>query len=127
MDKLKSKFLSIILTLSLIQILVYLFGFVNKVLYQTGHTTLIRMGDIYGPDFSNIIFWSLLSMISVVGLTLCLYLLLSNAFDRSKVVGLIVSAVGFGSPIILGFFLIIPATILILGVVFTKLLLSEDR
>ncbi|MBS7576011.1 MULTISPECIES: hypothetical protein [unclassified Enterococcus] len=122
---LNQKMLKIVISLNIIQTIIYFFGFFNKVAAQTGHKPLVDVTSLW-LNFSGIIFWSILSMLCVIGFTLTLYLLLSKAFVGNKNVGLIISAIGYGSPIIFSFFLIIPATLLILGTVFCKILILDS-
>lgn len=118
------KMVKAILCLNIIQIIVYLFGFFNKVAEMTGKIPWITISTIWN-NFYGILFWSVLSMLCIVGFTLTLYLLLSKAFNSKRNVGLIVTTIGYGSPILFGFFLLIPATLLILGTIFIKWLIID--
>lgn len=120
------KITSLILGFNVLQIIIYLFGFCNKVAVQTSHEPMIDITMVWN-NFWGIMFWSVLSMVSVIGFTLTLYLLVSKVYPSNQIVGLIISAVGFGSPLILGFFLIIPATLLILGTLFIKILILNPE
>lgn len=119
------KMLKTVIVLNIIQCLVYLFGFLNRVASQTGLEPFVNVTTIW-HNFNGIIFWSVLSMLSVIGFTLTLYLLLSSAFSSNQNVGLIISAVGYGGPIMFSFFLIIPLTLLVLGTIFCKLLILDS-
>lgn len=122
---LNNKMLKTVLCLNLIQFCVYLFGFVNRVATQTGRNALVDVTRIW-YNFGGIVFWSILSMISVIGFTLTLYLLISKAFPAKQNIGLIISVIGYASPIIFSFFLIIPMTLLILGTIFGKVLILDS-
>ncbi len=112
--------------LNVIQILVYLFGFFNKVAEWTGKTPIVSISSIWN-NFYGILFWSVLSMLCIVGFTLSLYLLLSKIYDSKKTVGIIITAIGYGAPIFFSFFLLIPATLLIIGTVFIKWLIIDSE
>ncbi|MGG5324408.1 hypothetical protein IGJ83_000656 [Enterococcus pernyi] len=89
------KMIKTIFILNIVQTVIYLFGFFNRVAEQSGLVPLVYVTRLWG-NFYGIIFWSILSMICVIGFTLSLYLLLSKAVDSKKTVGLIISAIGYG-------------------------------
>lgn len=120
------KMIKTIFILNIVQTVIYLFGFFNRVAEQSGLVPLVYVTRLWG-NFYGIIFWSILSMICVIGFTLSLYLLLSKAVDSKKTVGLIISAIGYGSPLLFSFFLIIPATLLILGLIFIKWMILDPE
>lgn len=101
-------------------------GFFNRVAEQSGLVPLVYVTRLWG-NFYRIIFGSSLSMFCVIGFTLTLYLLLSKAVDSKKTVGLIISAIGYGSPLLFSFFLIIPTTLLILGRIFIKWMILDPE
>lgn len=120
------KMIKTIFILNIVQTVIYLFGFFNRVAEQSGLVPLVYVTRLWG-NFYGIIFWSILSMICVIGFTLTLYLLLSKAVDSKKTVGLIISAIGYDSPLLFSFFLIIPATLLILGLIFIKWMILDPE
>jgi len=120
------KMIKTIFILNIVQTVIYLFGFFNRVAEQSGLVPLVYVTRLWG-NFYGIIFWSILSMICVIGFTLTLYLLLSKAVDSKKTVGLIISAIGYGSPLLFSFFLIIPANLLILGLIFIKWMILDPE
>ncbi|MGG5337993.1 hypothetical protein IGJ48_000661 [Enterococcus pernyi] len=120
------KMIKTIFILNIVQTVIYLFGFFNRVAEQSGLVPLVYVTRLWG-NFYGIIFWSILSMICVIGFTLSLYLLLSKAVDSKKTVGLIISAIGYGSPLLFSFFLIIPAILLILGLIFIKWMIIDPE
>lgn len=122
----KKKIIKILFIATIIQLVVYLFGFFNSVASQTGNTPWVDVSTLW-MNFSGIIYWSILSMISVVGFTLSIYMLASKKVQSNQAIGLIISAIGFGSPIIFSFFLIIPATLMILSLIFIKMLIIDDN
>ncbi|WP_125607474.1 hypothetical protein [Lapidilactobacillus bayanensis] len=105
-----------VLTLSIVQLVVYLVGFYNFAASITHHHGLFNT-DI--TSLPGICYWSLLSMISVVGLVLSIYLLVKQR--KAKSVGLIISTIAFVSPVIFMFFLIIPATLALLAIIFLRI------
>lgn len=56
-----------------------------------------------------------------------LIFIVSKAVDSKKTVGLIISAIGYGSPLLFSFFLIIPAILLILGLIFIKWMIIDPE
>lgn len=120
------KLLTIIISLNILQGIIYLFGFFNRIAIQTNRIPLIDVTHIW-YNFGGIVYWTILSMVSVIGFTLTLYLLLSKSFQNNQTVGLIISAIGYGSPILFSFFLVIPATLLILGLIFIYLLIVNPE
>lgn len=120
------KMIKTIFILNIVQTVIYLFGFFNRVAEQSGLVPLVYVTRLWG-NFYGIIFWSILSMICVIGFTLSLYLLLSKAVDSKKTVGLIISTIGYGSPLLFSFFSIIPATLLILGIIFIKWMIIDPE
>ncbi|WP_206424120.1 hypothetical protein [Vaginisenegalia massiliensis] len=120
------KMVQSVFRLNIIQILVFLFGFFNSVAKLTGNKAIVDISHI-SNNFHGIVFWSITSMLCVIGFTLSLFLVLSKEFHSRSNVGLIISAVGYASPIFFSQFLLIPATLLILGAIFIKaLILSPD-
>lgn len=77
-------------------------------------------------NFYGIMFWSIVSMLCVIGFTLALYLLISRAYPNNQQVGLIITAIGYGSPLFFSFFLLVPATLLVLGTIFINILIPSD-
>ncbi|MFD1464738.1 hypothetical protein ACFQ4L_01350 [Lapidilactobacillus mulanensis] len=110
-----------VLSLNIVQLLIYLVGFYNFAAGITHHQRLFNT-DI--TSLPGICYWSLLSMISVVGLVLSIYLLVKQRQVRS--VGLIISTIAFASPIIFMFFLIIPATLSLLAIIFLRIDNAEN-
>lgn len=105
-----------IMVLDILQLLIYLVGFYN---FAAEMTNQHGWFDMNITNLAGIGYWSLLSMISVIGFVLSIYLLVRRVKEIKT--GLIVSAIGFASPILFMFFLIIPATLMILGGIFLKI------
>ncbi|MCM0582239.1 hypothetical protein H9L19_00460 [Weissella diestrammenae] len=117
------KFTTTIFALSIFQSLYMLFGFFNGVALTTLNTAWINIYSF--QTFSGVMYWSILSMLSIVIFTLILYLMIQKAYPAQKNIGLILGMIGSLAPIIFSFFLIVPATFMILAAIFMKLLLSE--
>ncbi|MCI1986258.1 MAG: hypothetical protein LKJ69_01985 [Lactobacillus sp.] len=99
--------------LDLVEIVMALIGFYNFAANTTNHDPLFVTSL---SSLSGLLFWALFSMLCVVGFTLSLYLMIGKKQSRST--GLLISAIAFGSPLLFSFFLIIPATLSLLGAIF---------
>ncbi|TYC50968.1 hypothetical protein ESZ50_00085 [Weissella muntiaci] len=113
------KYSKLVFSLNIIQAFVYIVGFVASVIYNT--IDQISWLNIYHlSSFTGTMYWSVVSMLSIIGFVFSLYILITTKLEFDKKLGFILSIVGFLSPIIFSFFLIIPGTILILAAIFTK-------
>lgn len=119
------KIIQSLLVLNCLQIILYLFGFFNRVALQTGKIPWVDVTRLW-QNFYGIMFWSIVSMLCVIGFTLALYLLISRTYPSNQQVGLIITAIGYGSPLFFSFFLLVPATLLVLGTIFIKILIPSD-
>lgn len=117
------KIIKNLLIVGYIQTVVYLFGFLNNVAKITGLDPFVDLTRLW-HNFPGVVFWSVLSMLSVIGFTLALYLLVSRAIIPKANVGIIIMAIGFASPIIMSQFLLVPATLMILGMIFIRILIT---
>ncbi|KRO25994.1 hypothetical protein IV88_GL001262 [Pediococcus argentinicus] len=116
----KNTILRILYPTIIIQILLYLFGFFNWAALVSSHTH--PFFNMYSDSFGTLMFWSLLVVISIIGITLSIYLILMRQIPSNSIIGIILALIGFCLPIISFVFLIIPATVLILAAIFIYLL-----
>lgn len=117
----KEKILSWMYALTTFQLVIYLLGFYNFAAKITNHAPLFS-SDL--DTLSGIFYWSLLSMVSVVGIVLASYLVFKHFFKNN--VGLVLSIIAFASPLIFMLFLIIPATFCLLAIIFLKISVSDE-
>jgi hypothetical protein len=107
----KPTFTKTVMWCSILEIIVYLFGFINWAASRSNFSPLL---DIYTWKFGSIMYWSVLSCLAIVIIVLSFYSL-NNEVDK---LGLILAIVGGFLPLIMMWFLIIPATVLILATFF---------
>ncbi|MDO1604663.1 hypothetical protein Q2T76_01180 [Lactobacillus sp. YT155] len=105
--------------LAIIQVIVYIFGFSNWAADTSGWKPLL---NIYSSGFGTIMYWSVLGCLSVVITVLSIYVLSTKSVGKGEGLGIILSIIGSLLPLVLMFFLIIPATVLILAVFFINYL-----
>lgn len=108
-----------VMSLVIVQLVMYLIGFYNFAAHATQHHGLFNNSI---TSLSGLWYWSLLSMFSVAGFVIAIYVMTTQ---RHVSIGLVISAIAFASPTIFMFFLIIPATFALLGIYFMRIQQNE--
>ncbi|KRM19310.1 hypothetical protein FC40_GL000290 [Ligilactobacillus hayakitensis DSM 18933 = JCM 14209] len=98
---------------SAIQFVAYMLGFYNFAAYATEHKQLFSL-DL--TSLSGIYYWSILSMLCVLGVVMTIYV--SANYKRKRNAGRVIALFSFLSPIIFCWFLIVPATLSLLTIFF---------
>lgn len=70
--------------------------------------------------------WAIIGVIAVIGFSFSLYSMIAHKIERKNLIGPIMAMIGFASPILLAWFLIIPTAILVTSAVFNKILILND-
>lgn len=118
----KLGFFKSVVWLNSIQVVLYLLGFFSWAQSAVGDVPFLA---IYQWNLFSIMFWSLISVIGITGLVFSVYTLVT--IKPKKNTGIILSIAGYASSLFFCFFLIIPATILVLGGIFTYLLNVKEK
>ncbi|MGR3742335.1 hypothetical protein [Companilactobacillus sp. DQM5] len=105
--------------LTIIQAIIYLFGFGNWAASVSGWKPWL---NIYESGFGTIMFWSILGCLSIVIVVLSIYIISTKSVPKSDRLGIFLAIVGALLPIVLIFFLILPATVMILAAIFINYL-----
>lgn len=105
---------NIIIYLSYIQLVLYLFGFINHAMEVTGYEPMVSLNTFWQNPF-GLIFWSVLSMISVCGTIVCIHILTVVKPTKERFFGTCLTIAGFCLPLVFFSFLIIPTGILLLA------------
>lgn len=100
---------------SAIQFVVYMLGFYNFAAFATKHKQLFSL-DL--TSLSGIYYWSILSMLCVLGLVMSIYVYVNYKNKRNA--GKMIAILSFLSPIIFCWFLIVPATLSLLTIFFIR-------
>ncbi|QIL50364.1 hypothetical protein G7084_02935 [Weissella coleopterorum] len=113
------KFSKTVWVLNIMQAIIFLAGFLSNTAYTT--IDKIKWFDIYSlSNFAGIMYWSVVSMVSIIGFVFSLYIVINNKIAKDSMMGMILSMVGFASPILFSFFLVIPSTVLIMAAIFNR-------
>lgn len=114
----QKKIYSFIIGINLLQSFLCLVTFVNWVQQTTTGSSFM---NLYDWNLFSIFYWSIMAVLVVVGLSLSVFCLVSKKSDTA-IVGFVLSIIGYSSMIFFIFFLIVPATLLLLGAIFIYLM-----
>lgn len=119
------KFLKTVFRLNVVHALILFLGFIATLYYD--YIDQIEWLNIYS-GFTGRIFWALfIAVISVVGFAVTLYVLITadKKTSSGQKLGLVLSIIGFTSPLILFMFPIIPATFSLTAAIFNGNAISK--
>lgn len=114
------KFLKTVLGLNIVQAIFLFLGFITTLYYE--YIDPIQWLNIYS-GFTGKIFWALIiTVISVIGFAISLYVLITadKKTDSGKKLGLVLSIIGFASPLLLFPFPLIPGTFSLTAAIFNR-------
>ncbi|MBM7616903.1 phosphoglycerol transferase MdoB-like AlkP superfamily enzyme [Weissella uvarum] len=114
----------IVFFIDILNTILFMGGFMANTFYNTVRE--ISWLDIYTLDsFMGVMYWAIIAMLVITGAVLSVFILVTNKMTNQERTGLVVSLVGYGALVLFVFFLIVPATLMLLAAIFIRVTLLD--